>query len=65
MEISTEEEDFLQDQVKVLQFCVDQLVDGNRCGVAQKTKGVYATVAMMSVQNIVDMLTLIHQDEPR
>ena len=65
MEISTEEEEFLQDQVKVLQFCVDQLVDGNRCGVAQKTKGVYATVAMMSLDNIVKLLTLIHEDEPR
>ena len=65
MEISSNEETFLQDQVKALQFCVDQLVAANQHGVAQATKRVYATVAMMSVQNIVDMLTLIHQDEPR
>lgn len=63
MEISSEEEDFLQEQVKVLQFCVDQLVAGNQCGAAQATKRVYATVAMMSLDNIAKLLTLIHEDE--
>ena len=63
MEISSEEEDFLQEQVKVLQFCVDQLVAGNQCGASQSAKSAYATVAMMSLDNIVKLLTLIHEDE--
>jgi len=64
MTLSKDELDFLEDQQKVLNFCLDQIVCGNEAGFGESKKEPYSVVALMAIQHIVQLLELSNELQP-